>query len=177
MRRTQRWDEMKGTKRLTVNALLTATALLLFLVEMQIPPLTTIPGIKIGLANVVTLFSLSYCGKKDAAWILFARILLGSIFSGSVSAFLYSICGGVLCYAVMCVALRFLKKPLWPVSVFGAVAHNIGQLAAASVLMQTVSVFWYLPYLLLAAILSGTFTGICASLILKRLHKGKDCAV
>ena len=168
---------MNKTKRLTVDALLTATALLLFLVELQIPPLTAIPGIKIGLANVVTLFALVYCGEKDAALILFARILLGSIFSGSVSAFLYSICGGVLCYVVMCVALRFLKKPLWPVSVFGAVAHNVAQLLAASVLMQTVSVFWYLPYLLLAAVLSGTFTGICASLILKRLHKGKDCAV
>ena len=168
---------MNKTKRLTVDALLTATALLLFLVELQIPPLTAIPGIKIGLANVVTLFALVYCGKKDAALILFARILLGSIFSGSISAFLYSICGGVSCYVVMCVALRFLKKPLWPVSVFGAVAHNIGQLLAAGVLMQTVSVFWYLPYLLLAAVLSGTFTGICASLVLKRLHKGKDCAV
>lgn len=167
---------MKGTKRLTVNALLTATALLLFLVEMQIPPLTTIPGIKIGLANVVTLFSLAYCGKKDAAMILFTRILLGSFFAGSFSAFLYSLSGGILCYAVMCITMQFLQKPLWPVSVFGAVAHNIGQLAAAALLMQTASVFWYLPYLLLAAILSGTFTGICASLVLQRISKGKDHA-
>ncbi|MGN0635728.1 MAG: Gx transporter family protein [Acutalibacteraceae bacterium] len=167
---------MKGTKRLTVNALLTATALLLFLVEMQIPPLTTIPGIKIGLANVVTLFSLAYCGKKNAAMILFTRILLGSVFAGSFSAFLYSLSGGILCYAAMCIAMHFLQKPLWPVSVFGAVAHNIGQLAAAALLMQTASVFWYLPYLLLAAILSGTFTGICASLVLQRISKGKDHA-
>lgn len=165
---------MNKTKRLTVDSLLTATALLLFLVELQIPPLTAIPGIKIGLANVVTLFALVYCGKSDAALILFARILLGSIFSGSVSAFLYSICGGALCYAVMCLALHFFKKPLWPISVFGAIAHNIGQLLAACVLMQTVSVFWYLPYLLLAAVISGTFTGLCASLVLHRLHKGKD---
>lgn len=165
---------MNKTKRLTVDALLTAVALLLFLVEMQIPPLTAIPGIKIGLANVVTLFSLVYCGKKDAAAILFVRILLGAIFAGSFSAFLYSLSGGVFCYLAMCAVLHFLKKPLWPVSVFGAAAHNIGQLFAAALLMQTPSVFWYLPYLLLAAVVSGTFTGICTSLVLQRIIKGKD---
>lgn len=164
---------MNKTRRLTTDAMLSGMALLLFIIEAQIPPLTAIPGIKIGLANVVTLFTIYYCGKKDAAAVLLIRILLGAIFAGNLSTFIYSICGGVLCYICMCVASLLIKKPVWPVSIFGAIAHNVGQLLAASVLMQTPSVFFYLPYLILAAILSGAFTGVIASLVLNRLQKEK----
>lgn len=164
---------MNKTRRLTLDAMLAGMALLLFIIEAQIPPLTAIPGIKIGLANVVTLFTVYYCGKKDTAAVLLIRILLGAIFAGNLSTFIYSICGGVLCYIVMCVASLILKNPIWPVSIFGAIAHNVGQLLAAAVMMQTTSVFFYFPYLILAAILSGAFTGILALLVLNRLKKEK----
>lgn len=162
---------MNKVRRLTTDAVLAAAALLLFIVEAQIPPLTAIPGIKIGLANTVTLIAVYLCGKKDAAAVLFVRIILGTIFAGNFSTFLYSASGGILCCIITCVLSGILSKQIWVVSIFGAIAHNIGQLLAASVLLQTVSVFWYLPYLLLAAILSGAFTGICAAFLIHRLQK------
>ena len=162
------------TKRLTLDAVLAAIALLLFLIEAQIPPLTAIPGIKIGLANVVTLFSVCFLGKRDAAAILFVRITLGAIFAGNASTFLYSLCGAVFCYLVTCLLSKPLQNQVWVLSIFGAAAHNLGQLLAASILMQSMSVLWYLPYLLIAAIISGAFTGLCVCFLLRRLKKRKD---
>lgn len=162
---------MNSIKRLTMDAMLAAAALLLFIVEAQIPPLTTIPGIKIGLANTVTLIAIFLLGKKDAAAVLAVRIILGAVFAGNLSTFLYSASGGILCCIVMCLLADRLSEKIWVVSVFGAIAHNIGQLLAASILMRTASVFWYLPYLLLAAVISGIFTGLCAGFIVKRLQQ------
>lgn len=165
---------MKNAKRIAVDAMLVAIGLLLFIIEMQIPPLTAIPGIKIGLANVVTLFAVYYCGKRDAAAVLFGRIVLGAVFSGNASTFLYSAAGGLLCYIVMCLLSLAFSRNIWPVSVFGAISHNAGQIITAAVLMHTTAVFWYIPYLLLSAILAGTFTGLCAQFVFRRLSKGKE---
>lgn len=172
----QRRDKMKKTERMALDSLLAAIALLLFIVEAQIPPLTAIPGIKIGLANAVTLFTVYYCGKKDAAAVLFVRVVLGAVFAGNVSTFIYSFCGAALCLAVTCLLSRVFQKNIWTLSVLGAAAHNTGQLLAASVMMQSVAVFWYLPYLLIAAVCSGAFVGLCVQYLLKRMmsRKGKN---
>ena len=165
---------MNKTKRVALDAILAAIALLLFIVEAQMPPLTSIPGIKIGLANAVTLFAVYYCGKKDTAAILFVRVVLGAVFAGNMSTFLYSFCGACCCFAITCLLARFFRKNVWILSVFGAAAHNTGQLLAASVLMQTASVFWYLPYLLIAAVCSGAFTGLCTQFLLHRIQNRRD---
>ena len=165
---------MKTTKRIALDAMLAAIALLLFLVEVQLPPLTVIPGIKIGLANAVTLAAAYLCGRRDAAAILFVRVSLGAVFAGSVSAFLYSSGGAALCLAVTCLLCKPLYKTVWVVSVFAAIAHNIGQLIIASLLLQSAAVFWYLPYLLIAAVLSGAFVGLCVQFLLKRLSHRKE---
>lgn len=165
---------MKNTKRIALDAMLAAVALLLFIVEAQLPPLTSIPGIKIGLANTVTLAAVYLCGRRDAAAILFVRVCLGAVFAGNPTTFLYSAGGAVLCLLVTCLVCAPLKKTVWVVSVLGAIAHNIGQLCIAAVLMQSGAVFWYLPYLLIAAVVSGTFTGLCVQFLLHRLHHRKD---
>ena len=154
--------------------MLAATALLLFLVETLIPPLTAIPGIKIGLANAVTLAAVYLCGRRDAAAILFVRVCLGAVFAGNLSTFLYSVSGAALCLAVTCLLCRPLRKTVWVVSVFGAIAHNLGQLIAASVLLCSAAVFWYLPYLLIAAVISGAFIGFCVQFLLQRLEHRKE---
>ena len=154
--------------------MLAATALLLFLVETLIPPLTAIPGIKIGLANAVTLAAVYLCGRRDAAAILFVRVCLGAVFAGNLSTFLYSVSGAALCLAVTCLLCRPLRKTVWVVSVFGAIAHNLGQLIAASVLLRSAAVFWYLPYLLIAAVISGAFIGFCVQFLLQRLEHRKE---
>ena len=163
---------MKGTKRLAVLAMFTAIALTIFVAEAQIPPVVPIPGVKLGLANIVTLIAMVMLGRREAGLILLVRIAMGSVFTGGVSAFIFSIAGGALAYAVMCMTLRpFSGKLLWVVSVFGAVAHNLGQLCAAVLITKTASLFLYAPVLLASAIVTGVFTGFAAMYLIRRLDK------
>lgn len=153
---------MNRTKKLTAMGILTAVALILFTVEAQIPSLT-IPGIKLGLANIVTLVALLFLGRKSAGLILAARIFLGSLFAGSFSTILFSAAGGLLCYIVMSLLInRLPKKQLWVISILGAMAHNLGQLLMAAVVLRSLAVFAYGPILLVSAIITGAFTGIVA---------------
>ena len=159
-----------STKRIVRMAVLTAAALAVFVIEAQLPSLAPIPGIKLGLANIVTVWALFVLGPKDAGLILLARILLGSLFCGSVTTLIYSLSGGLLCYIVS-VSLR---KPLgenriWVVSIFGAMAHNLGQLSAATAVMKSFAIWSYAPVLFISAILTGAFTGVIAQLLFKRL--------
>lgn len=157
---------MNKTKTLTAMSVLTALALIIFMVEAQIPTLTAIPGIKLGLANIVTLIALKFLGRKEAGMILAARIILGSVFAGNFSIILFSGAGGLLCYILMSLAIHRIGQ-LWVVSVLGAIAHNAGQLIAAALIMKSASVFLYMPVLMISAIITGVFTGICATYICK----------
>ncbi|NLT13504.1 MAG: Gx transporter family protein [Clostridiales bacterium] len=153
-------------------ALLTAVALILFVVEAQIPAPIPVPGVKLGLANVVTLFAIFSIGRKKAVIVLLLRIVLGSLITGQVAAMGFSLAGGALCYIVMCVVRRFVtERQIWVVSVFGAIGHNLGQLAVAAFVVGTASVFLYLPILLVSGILTGLFTGLSAQYLYKHLKK------
>ena len=103
---------MKGTKRLAVLAMFTAIALTIFVAEAQIPPVVPIPGVKLGLANIVTLIAMALLGRRQAGEILLVRIVLGSVFTGGVSAMLFSIAGGVLAYLVMCLTDVYKRQVL-----------------------------------------------------------------
>ena len=162
------------TKNLTTAALLTAVALIIFVIEAQIPPLTPVPGIKMGLSNVVTVFALFSLGPFYALVILLARILLGSMFAGQMTALMYSMAGGLLAYLVSA-ALRplFKEHQVWVVSGIAAVFHNIGQIAAAVWITGTPEIVVYLPSLSISGIITGVFTGLCAQQLLLRLkNKG-----
>ena len=151
---------MTKTKTLTLCGVLTALALALSYVERFIPLQLAIPlpGIKLGLANVVTLTALCRFGKGHAFGILTARCLLGAIFAG-LSSLAFSLTGGLLALGVMCLAAKSRHLSLFGVSVLGAAAHNLGQILAAAVLMQSFYVAAYLPWLLLVSISTGLFTG------------------
>ena len=160
------------TKKLTLISMLTACALIIFILEAQLPPLFPIPGIKLGLANTVTLFAICTLGRKEAFAVLMLRIVLGSIFTGNLMSLAFSACGGIAAYIVMAAALKLrIKIPL--ASILGAAAHNIGQLAAAAAITHTASVFYYLPPLLASAAATGLFTGIIAMLAVKRINSDK----
>ena len=152
-------------------ALLTAVELTVWVAEGQIPAPIPVPGVKLGLASVVTLTAMSVLGRREAGCILLGRILLGSLFAGSFSAVIFSLAGGAVSWAVMSALLdRFPEKLLWVVSVFGAIGHNLGQLLAAVAVTGTPSLFWYGPALLTAAILTGTFTGLGAMYLVRALR-------
>ncbi len=160
-------------KRLAQLALLTAAALILFVVELQLPELIPIAGVKLGLANVVTLFAVYRFSAKEAAMVVTARVFLGCLFAGNPTALIYSYAGALLCMCAMLLLKKDIpEKFLWLNSMVGAVFHNIGQLLAASLMLGTFSVFAYLPILLISGCTAGFFTGICARLVLSRFKRG-----
>lgn len=154
------------TKKLAALAMLTAMSLVIFMVEAQLPPLAPIPGIKLGLANIVTLITMAKLGRKDAFLVLMLRILLGSVFAGQTMSLMYSLAGGVLCFCMMAILIGS-KLPVWVVSVFGATAHNIGQVAVAVAVTRLEQITVFLPLLLVSAIVTGAFTGCIAAAIIK----------
>ncbi len=158
-------------KRLSITAMLAAVALIIFIIEAQIPPIIAIPGIKLGLSNIVTLFAIYFLGKREGAAVFLIRVFLGSIFAGQIMSLFFSIVGGVLAFAVMCLFSSLMsEKQIWAVSIFGAIANNIGQLFVAFFVMGTEKIFWYAPVLVISAIITGLFTGICAQLVLKQFN-------
>ncbi len=161
-------------KRLTRMALLAALALIIFTLEAQLPPPVPIPGVKLGLANIITVYALFRLGPRDSLLILLTRILLGNLFAGSVTALFFSLGGGLLCWVCM-VLLRPLLTggQLWVASVLGAMAHNLGQMLVTVAVYRTAQLFIYLPVLLLSGLVTGLFTGLCAQFLLQRLENRK----
>ena len=140
--------------------------------EAQLPPLVPIPGVKLGLANIITVYAMFRLGPKDTLAILLVRIVLGSLLAGAVSAMLFSLAGALLCYLAMLVLRRILtEKQLWVCGVLGAACHNLGQILAAMLLYQTPGLIVYLPVLLLSGLVTGLFTGLVAQLLLARVGK------
>ena len=153
-------------------AMLTALALGLSTLENLFPVTLFIPlpGVKLGLANIVTVFALYQLGAAPALCILVARCLLGSLFAGNASALLFSLLGGVLAMLVM-MALRGLS--VYGVSIGGAAAHNIGQMAAALITLGNTAVLGYLPFLLAVSLFTGALTGFVSALLLRAMSHVK----
>ncbi len=165
---------MAKTKKLVFMALLTAVALTIFVIENQIPAPVPIPGVKLGLANIITLVAIRLLGKKEAGAILLVRILMGAMFAGSPSTLLFSAAGGTLAYLLMCALTSvFSDRQLWIVSALAGVAHNAGQLAACMLVVKTPGVMAYAPILAVSGILTGIFTGFAAQYLLEALKKLK----
>ena len=157
------------TKKLTLLALLSAIALTIFLVEAQIPALVPIPGVKLGLANIVTVFTVFVLGPREGAAVLFVRIFLGAVFAGNFSTIFYSAAGGVCAIGVTILLRKILnRKQLWVAGCLGAVAHSIGQMAMAVLLTGTPSLAVYLPVMIAISIVTGLFTGLCAQFLVNR---------
>lgn len=162
---------MSRTKRIALCGMLSALALALSLMERMIPLelLIPIPGIKLGLANVVTMFALLFLTPKEAYAILFCRVVLASLFAGSVTQFLFSLLGGLLALSATWLLLHWHDKcfSFYGISAASAAMHNFGQILAAMLVMQTTDVIAYLPLLLISSIPMGFVTGT----ILEVLHR------
>ena len=161
---------VKGAGRTARLALLTAIALTIFLAEAQLPALTAVPGVKLGLANIVTVYAMFALGPGDALLVLSGRVFLGAVFSGQMMTLIYSAAGGFLSWCVLCLLRRLLTgEQIWLASPVAAVFHNLGQLLAAAAVLRSWAVMAWLPYLIIAAILAGLFTGVAAQALLRRL--------
>lgn len=151
------------TRQLTLCALLTAMALALSYLENLFPLAVPVPGVKLGLANIVTVFALYALGPRQSLMILTARCLLGAMFAGNMNALLFSLLGGLAAMLTMIGLVRLRRFSVYGVSVGGAAAHNCGQIAAAVLTLGNTAPLYYLPVLLLVSLGTGALTGLAAS--------------
>lgn len=161
-----------NAKKLTQLAMLTGVALIIFVIELQIPNPFPIPGVKLGLANVITVYAIYHYRAREVMAIVYVRIFLAAVFSGNMMALAYSFAGSVFCLTGILLIKRIIdEKHIWISSVLGAVLHNVGQITAAVVITGTPGVVAYLPFLLVSGCLAGAFTGGCAQFTIKRMKK------
>ena len=162
---------MSKTKRLTLCAILIALAMALSYTERFIPlqMLVPLPGVKLGLANIVTLMALYLLGPRAAFAILIPRCIFGAVFGGGITGLAFSLTGGILAMAVMALAKKCPVFSVYGVSILGAAAHNVGQILAAMVLMHSYYIGAYLPYLLVVALFTGFATGAAVAGVLRAI--------
>ena len=158
------------TKRLAELSMLTAAALIMFIVELQLPDLSAIQGVKLGLANIFTVYAVYRFTPKETFLLVLTRILLGSIFAGKIMAMIYSLAGGMLCLLGMLLLKNVIPiNYMWLCSIFGAIFHNTGQIAAAIAITRSFAVVANYPILLVTGCIAGAFTGLCAQFVVQRL--------
>lgn len=166
---------MKKTKAMKVAyyGMLVALAFIFSYIETLIPFHFPVPGIKLGLANIVVLVALYLFGAKDAFVVSCVRIVLSGFTFGNPFSMLYSLAGGLLSWLVMSLCKRIKDFSIIGVSVTGGVAHNIGQIVMAGLVLRTVTVVSYLPMLLIAGVATGVFIGMLGYIIIETQKRNK----
>ncbi|MBQ8331014.1 MAG: Gx transporter family protein [Clostridia bacterium] len=158
------------TKKIALLGLASSLTLLLSYVEFLLPPIfVAVPGIKVGLPNVIVLYVLYCLDVKYAALVSFTRLCISSILFGNAMTFAYSVAGAVLSLLVMGVLKKIDKLSAVGVSVAGGVAHNLGQVLVAMVLLDTPQIAFYMIVLAVTGTISGIFIGLCGALLVKRI--------
>ena len=161
-------------RRIAFVGLFSSLALLLSYVEFLLPPIfAAVPGLKVGLPNVVILYVLYSLGFKYAALVSFVRVALSSLLFGSVMTLAYSAAGAVLSLTVMVILKHIDKLSAVGVSVAGGILHNLGQIIVAVILLDTPEIAYYMLVLTLTGTVSGIFVGFCGALVLQRVPSEK----
>lgn len=158
-----------STKKLTTLAITVSLALILSFIESRIPAFVAIPGIKVGLANVAVIFTLYKIGYKEAIVVSIIRVLLVSFLFGTPVSLIYSITGAVFSLVTMMLLKRLTPLSEVTVSVSGGVMHNVGQITAASFMLSTNVVIYYLPFLLISGTIAGIAIGVASAILVRRI--------
>lgn len=164
-------------RRIVINGVLISMAIILSYVERFIPVgfLIPIPGIKLGLANIITIFALFFLDVRSAVTINLLRCVVSASLFGGLMTFLFSFSGAIMALAVMILLKRGYEKyfSMIGISIASATAHNIGQLLIAYIILRSDGVFAYLPLLMIASLITGTLTAVVASAILGHINGQK----
>lgn len=160
-------------KKIALFGMMVALAFTFSYLESLIPFDFAIPGVKLGLANLVVVVALYIMKPGEAFAIALIRIFLAGLTFGNLYSLAYSLCGGLLSFAVMWLAKK-TKLSVIGVSMLGGICHNIGQIAVAAIIMETVRIAYYLPVLLVAGLVTGFLMGIISKLIIDRFEKIKN---
>ena len=156
------------TKKLTMLAMTMAVAMVLSYIESQIPAFVAVPGVKVGLANIAVIFALYRFGFKEACLVSVVRVLVMSMLFG-LGAIFYSMAGAVLSLLGMVILKKTGIFSEISVSVAGGVLHNLGQIIAACIILETNAVKYYLPFLILSGVLAGAVIGTAAGFLIRRI--------
>lgn len=167
---------MKPLQRMMLMGLFITMALVLSYIENFIPVPIPVPGVKLGLANIITLLALYYLSFGESFLVVILRIVMSSIFVGGMNTFFYSLMGGLLSFVIMSVFVRFFNKKVSAVgiSVLGAVFHNIGQLIVVAIVTDNIHIaVSYFPILGITGVVSGFFVGLVVRFFCKHLEQIK----
>lgn len=164
---------MTKTKKMVLLSILISQALVLNVIERAIPVPVPVPGVKLGLANVVSLFTIIVFGFRETITVVFLRTFLSSIFAGGMSSFFYSLAGGLLSAVIMSYMYLNHKDTfsIPTISVVGAIFHNIGQISVASFVIHNIRLFYYLPVLLISGVITGIIIGFTVQFSIDPLKK------
>ena len=158
------------TRKIARMGLLVALSMILSYVESLIPAFVAVPGVKVGLANIVVIFALYTLGPIEALIVSLLSVILSSFLFGSVLSLLYSLSGALLSLGGMILMKKLKIFSTTVVSVTGGVLHNVGQILVACLVLETDVLLYYLPVLILSGVITGAVIGIIASLVIKRLE-------
>ena len=158
-----------STKKLTALALTVSMALILSFIESRIPAFVAIPGIKAGLANIAVIFTLYKIGWREAITVSIVRVFLVSFLFGTPVSLIYSLTGATLSLTVMILLKKLTPLSEITVSTCGAIMHNVGQIAAASFVLATNVVVYYLPFLTVSGIIAGIIVGTVSGILVKKV--------
>jgi len=170
---TKKRQPASKTRILVFISVLVAQGMILSFIESMLPIPFIAPGAKLGLANIITLAAIYLLTFKQATAVVLLRVILTATTFGSLSSFLYSLAGGVLSLLIMAALLKVFRNEisLIGVSVAGAVAHNLGQVFVAALIIHNVLILTYLPILLIVAIPTGIFVGIVSKILINYLER------
>ena len=158
------------TRRIAQIGVLVSLAMVLSYLESLFPVFLAVPGIRIGLANIVIVFALYHLGFRAALGISVVRVVLSALLFGSVISMSYSLCGALISLAMMAILKRSGLFGTVAVSVVGGVSHNLGQIAIACLILQTKAIAYYIPVLILSGVVSGVVIGIVSAVVIARLE-------
>lgn len=158
------------TKKVAYLGVFLAFALILSYVESLIPFYFGIPGVKLGLTNLIVVVMLYCTGAKESFGISMMRIVLAGFLFGNMFSILYSLAGGLVSFFIMYLLKKTGKLNVVSVSVAGGISHNIGQLVVAAIVVETCDIFYYMPVLMIAGVLTGFLIGILGQEFIRRFQ-------
>lgn len=160
------------TKKMIIISMFICMSLAIYALESMIPPLIPFPGVKLGLANIITLVSIYIIGKKEAFAIILGRVFLSALIFGQAMSLWFSLSGAMMSFFVMALFSHFMDESnIWAISVFGAFFHNMGQLAVAMIITGQSALLYYFLIMVISSVVTGVFVGICAKLCINKARK------
>lgn len=158
------------TKQIAYFGMFLALALVLSYLEACVPVVLAVPGVKLGLANVITILFLYKTTAKKTFFFMSIRVLLAGVLFSGISGVIYSFVGGLFCIGIMSILKRFSCFSVLGVSMSGAIFHNVGQIVVAILMVENIHILYYLPVLCVSGTISGLLVGYLSFIILKRLR-------